>query len=108
KMTTEYLEDFSEPMIQGMVPIQPIVHRYVLSKENENIIRNTPYNFGFGGFSETVYYRTYSQLKIDGKKEKFPDTIIRVINGVASIRKNWYIGHGLYWDEKKWSEIFLN
>lgn len=58
--------------------------------------------FGFQGFGEAVYYRTYSRLKPDGTHEHWADTVIRVINGVMSIRKNHYLSHSLDWDETKW------
>ncbi|HSR74193.1 MAG TPA: hypothetical protein VLL31_05075 [Sulfurovum sp.] len=58
--------------------------------------------FGFEGFGETVYYRTYSRLKNDGTREHWPDTVIRVVNGVMSIRKDHYLQHALEWNEAKW------
>lgn len=58
--------------------------------------------FGFEGLGEAIYYRTYSRLKSDGTKEHWPETVIRVINGVMSIRKNHYISNSLPWNERKW------
>lgn len=101
----EIIIDTREPLLRGMVKVSPIMERFILSSEDEKTIRDVGYKFGFGGLSEAVYYRTYSQIMANGQKEKFPDTIIRVINGVLSIRKNWYINHGISWDKKYWSEI---
>jgi ribonucleoside-diphosphate reductase alpha chain len=58
--------------------------------------------FGFQGFGEAVYYRTYSRIKPDGTQEYWADTVIRVINGVISIRKNHYLQYALEWEEAKW------
>ncbi len=102
-----HIIDEKEPMIRGMVKHTPITERFILTQEEEKQIRDTGYKFGFGGLSDTVYYRTYSQLNNINKKENFPDTIIRVIQGVMSIRKNWYIIHGIYWDETYWKQIAL-
>lgn len=104
-MSVEYLEDFSEPLVLGMVKAQPIIYRYEMPNHVEEDIRSIQYNFGYGGFSEAVYYRTYSQLKSDGTKEDFPDTIIRVVKGVVSIAKDWKVKHGLEWDQKEWDNI---
>ena len=59
-------------------------------------------NFGFGGFGEATYYRTYSRIKEDGSQEHWADTVIRVINGVISIRKNHYVMNRLSWDDERW------
>lgn len=97
--------DSVEPLIPGMVKVSPILHRYIMSKEIENEIRVTPYKFGYGGFSEAVYYRTYSRLKKDGTKEDFPDTIIRVVEGIISIAKDWRVKHSLEWDQGRWDDL---
>lgn len=57
--------------------------------------------FGFGKFGEVVYYRTYSRIKEDGSQEHWHDTVIRVVNGIMSIRKGYYIMHNLPWNETK-------
>lgn len=60
--------------------------------------------FGYGVFGELVYYRSYSRL-IGGKQERWPDTIVRVVNGVFSIRKDWYARRGITWDEYYWQDV---
>lgn len=106
-MTIEVLRDISEPLIPGMVKPEPIKYRYKMPDEIESHIRSIPYRFGYGGFSEAVYYRTYSQTNADGNKENYPDTIIRVVNGVLSIRKDWYMRHGIDWNSKYWDQKAL-
>lgn len=60
--------------------------------------------FGFSGFGEVTYYRTYSRIKTDGSQEQWADTVIRVINGVLSIRKNHYVMNRLAWNEEVWQD----
>jgi ribonucleoside-triphosphate reductase len=80
----------------------PGANRFKLSSEHaESIARLNP-RFGFNGLSEVVYYRTYSRLKDDGTSERWNDTVLRVINGVFSIRKNHYLQHNIAWDEAHW------
>ena len=43
--------------------------------------------FGFNGFGECVFYRTYSRIKADGSKETFVDTAIRVVEGCYEIQR---------------------
>lgn len=73
------------------------------SSVTEQIKRLTP-QFGFNGFGEVVFYRTYSRTKPDGTQESWSDVVIRVINGVMSIRKDHYVRNGLSWDERFWQD----
>lgn len=61
--------------------------------------------FGFGMLGMATYYRTYSRLKDNGEQEHWIDTVIRVVEGVISIRKDWYIKQGIHWDEQEWQTI---
>jgi ribonucleoside-diphosphate reductase alpha chain len=83
--------------------ILPVCQRFALEESFCNELRAQSVCFGFGGFGETTYYRTYSRLKADGSREHWADTVIRVINGVMSIRKNHYIINNQKWDETRWS-----
>lgn len=58
--------------------------------------------FGYNGFGEFVFYRTYSRIKENGKNESWNDVVLRVIEGVMSIRKDWYVKNRIVWDEVKW------
>jgi len=79
-------------------------------------------SFGFGGFGEITYYRTYSRsvdvLKGEyrngemavpfhesNKNETWLDSCIRVVEGTFSIRKDWYYKIGLKWEETKWQAV---
>lgn len=76
--------------------------RFALKNAFCDAIRAKTVRFGFGGFGEATYYRTYSRIKPDGTQEHWADTVIRVINGVMSVRKNHYLLNRLAWDEEKW------
>jgi len=67
------------------------VAKYVTRADIEHI----PAEFGFNGFGEVVYYRTYSRLKPDGTQEDWHDTVVRVINGLFDIRIKHYKDNGL-------------
>lgn len=62
--------------------------RFTLSKRSREIISNTPYSFGFDGYGNFVFLRTYSRTKACGTQEKWPDTVIRVIEGLFSVVKD--------------------
>lgn len=79
--------------------------RFWLEKRyTKNLASNFPHSFGFNGFGEVTYFRTYSRNDFN-KQETWLDTCIRVINGCMSIRKDWYRKVGLRWDEQKWQLI---
>ena len=79
-----------------------VKERFSLKEAFCNEIHAKKAEFGFGGFGEATYYRTYSRIKPDGTQEHWADTVIRVINGVMSVRKNHYAINSVVWDEKKW------
>jgi len=79
-----------------------VEERFALKKVFCDKIQAKKASFGFGGFGEATYYRTYSRLKSDGGQEHWADTVIRVVNGILSIRKNHYLLNRLLWEEEKW------
>jgi ribonucleoside-triphosphate reductase (thioredoxin) len=72
-----------------------VTHRYIVTPQLRAEIEAKIPVFGFNGFGEATYYRTYSRQKSDGSQENWSDTVIRVVEGVQSIRKDWYKKHGL-------------
>jgi len=75
---------------------------FALSSEYiEKLYRLKP-QFGYDGFGEIVFFRTYSRVKADGSQENWHDVVIRVINGTMSIRKDWYKRNYVEWDEAYW------
>ncbi|MFA6973002.1 MAG: hypothetical protein WC208_16595 [Gallionella sp.] len=57
--------------------------------------------FGFGGLGEFVYLRTYSRIKPDGGKERWFETVERVVNGIYTMQKRHIETHSLGWKEVK-------
>jgi ribonucleoside-triphosphate reductase (thioredoxin) len=83
--------------------------RFSLTFDRERHLREQKYTFGYSDshFGEIVYRRTYSRLKEDGSQEDWPDTVLRVINGVFTIRKWWFSLHNLPWGEEAAQERAL-
>ncbi len=78
-----------------------IKSRWLLNEETKNILEKLTPKFGFNGFGEATYYRTYSRLKENGSQEHWADTVIRVMQGIMSTRKDHYDKNLLPWDEKE-------
>ncbi len=83
-----------------------VEHRFILAQQTKEEIESRPTKFGFGLFSEVVFYRSYSRLKADSANESWSDVVIRVTEGVFSIRKNHAMLHNLPWDEE-WHQRFV-
>jgi ribonucleoside-diphosphate reductase alpha chain len=75
--------------------------RFEMDIAAEEVLRQVKYEFGFPGskFGEIVYHRSYSRIMEDGGQEEWPDTVVRVMNGLFTIRKWWLLTHNLPWDE---------
>lgn len=58
-------------------------------------------DFGFNGVGEFSYLRSYSRVKENGKKEKWYETLKRVVEGTYKIQKQHILQNGLFWNEKK-------
>jgi ribonucleotide reductase alpha subunit len=58
-------------------------------------------SFGFGMLGELAFFRTYSRIKKNGKKESFCDVIRRCVEGCYSLQKDHIVHNNLGWDEKK-------
>ncbi|SMC09591.1 fused protease/ribonucleoside-triphosphate reductase [Nitratiruptor tergarcus] len=82
-----------------------VKNKFILSLETKEELKKLPVSFGFGLFSEVVFYRSYSRIKPDSSNENWKDVVIRVTEGVFSIRKDYYIKHHLHWDEEYWQSF---
>lgn len=82
-----------------------VTERFYLSEEFKQRLREQPVKWGFGLLSVATYYRTYSRRKEDGSNEDWADTVIRCVEGVLSIRKDWYRTVGVKWDHRYWSRL---
>ncbi len=77
-----------------------VQERFELPASAREELRARPVRWGFGTLSEAVYFRTYSR-SVDDRQEAWADTVIRVVEGVMSIRKDWFKNViGRRWHEK--------
>lgn len=80
--------------------IQPVIQRFVLNENTKDKINSMTPNFGFNGLGEVVFRRTYSR-----DNEDWNDVVIRVIEGVMSIRKEHFYRNSLRWKDDDWQEF---
>jgi ribonucleoside-diphosphate reductase alpha chain len=81
-----------------------ITEEFRLLAPNAMKVIAIPVEFGFDGYGEFIFYRTYSRMMENGKNETFHDCVLRVVNGVMSIRKTHYVRNCIEWDETYWQE----
>ena len=74
--------------------------RFKLNQATVDKIQSLKPKFGYNGFGEIVFFRTYSRC--DTFQEYWNDVVIRVVEGVFSIRKDWYNKTNIKWDEGFW------
>src|SRR5882762_10128624 len=79
-------------------------HRFALDYMTEDYLQSLIPPFGYDGFGELIFYRTYSRVMRDGGQESWADCVTRVTNGTFSIRKDFYIKNRIPWDEEFWQE----
>ena len=79
--------------------IQPVIQRFVLDKSTKDELYLLKPNFGFNGLGEVVFRRTYSR-----DNENWNDVVIRVIEGVMSIRKEHFYRNNLEWKDASWQK----
>jgi ribonucleoside-diphosphate reductase alpha chain len=78
--------------------------RFQLNPLTKGVLRRRQPSFGFGLLGAATYYRTYSRLQEDGSQESWADTVIRVVEGLFSIRKWWAVSHRLPWNDEDWQQ----
>ncbi len=79
-----------------------VTESFSLSPAYKQALHEKKPSFGFNGFGEAIYRRTYSRIKPDGAQESWADTVVRVVEGVMAIRKTHYRSHGLRWRDDEW------
>ena len=75
--------------------INIIKERFKLENDFKNKLKKLTPNFGFNGLGEVVFRRTYSR-----DNEDWADVVIRVMEGVMSIRKQHFINNSLQWKDE--------
>lgn len=91
-----------------------------LSERNvDELSRMTP-KFGYDGYGELIYYRTYSRKRpkdaIEAERDRdfwtgqehWFDTVLRVVNGTFTIRKDHYVKNHIPWDEIHWQSYAMS
>lgn len=81
-----------------------IKERFILNPSTELKLRSMKPEFGYNGFGEFLFYRTYSRKEEGKNQENWADCIVRVINGVFSILKDWHVRSNLRWDEERYQK----
>lgn len=82
-----------------------VIQRFALNQYTVDKLHDMEPEFGYNGFGEFIFYRTYSRWNGE-RQENWADCVVRVITGIASIRKDWYIKNYINWDEKFWQGYF--
>lgn len=78
-------------------PFEP----FRIDKAFVDTYRDLPDPFGFNGLGEIAFLRTYSREKFDGTKERWFETVERVVNGTYTMQKQWAEGNSLRWKDAK-------
>lgn len=81
-----------------------VKERFELSDRTQDFLRSLVPPFGYDGFGELIFYRTYSRTGREGNQENWHDVVSRVIEGTFSIRKDWYVRNHVAWDEQFWQD----
>ena len=81
-----------------------VKERFKLTHETVNELKSMTPQFGYNGFGEMLFYRTYSRIRKDGGQETWCDVVVRVIEGVFSIRKDHYARNMIPWIEHEWQQ----
>lgn len=82
-----------------------VKYRFALAQRTKSLLQELEPDFGYNGFGEFIFYRTYSRKKRNGQQESWADVVIRVIEGTISIRKDWYLRNKIAWDEEYWQRF---
>jgi ribonucleoside-diphosphate reductase alpha chain len=100
-------EHISDGLFKTKLPQKTcfIKERFELEKKTIDLLRALKPNFGYDGFGEFLFYRTYSRIKENNQNENWADCVIRVTNGVMSIRKDWHLKNNICWDETKYQDF---
>jgi ribonucleoside-diphosphate reductase alpha chain len=85
-----------------------VEHRFELAASTIDELKSKQPHFGFGAFGEVVFYKSYARTKTDNSVETWNDVVIRVVEGVFSIRKDWYKRNHIPWNEDFWQVYARN
>lgn len=86
--------------VSDMEPCLPAgskLPRFALDRTFVDSYAARPSPLGFNGLGELVFLRTYSRIKPDGTKERWHETVERVVNGTYNMHKEWVEQQQLEW-----------
>ena len=80
----------------------PNAVKFSLSPSFINSYQHRTPPFGFNGLGEFVYQTRYARLLKSGeRKERWHETVARVVNGVYNMQRRWIVQNHLGWDTRK-------
>ena len=79
----------------------PLTERFELDWMTKFTLKKMEPPWGYGPYSEVVFYTRWSRPRPDGTQEDWADVIIRVIEGVMSIAKQYHREMGIPWDDEE-------
>ena len=80
-----------------------VTNYFKLNNTIKEEIKSLKPEFGYNGLGEFVFRRTYSR-----DNENWGDVVLRVIEGVMSIRKDHFYKNKLHWDDNYWQDFARN
>ncbi|MBU2616624.1 MAG: fused protease/ribonucleoside-triphosphate reductase [Nanoarchaeota archaeon] len=95
--TNQYLSPVQKRIIERLH--DPSYQRFGLDDAFVDRYQKDKPPFGFNGFGELVYMRTYSRIKDDGSNERWGDTVQRIVEGTYNLQKRWIQDRGLEWSD---------
>ncbi len=95
----KYLSPIQKRIIERLH--DPSYKKFSLDESFVNKYSKLKAPFGFNGFGELVYMRTYSRIKENGYNEQWNETVERVVNGTYNLQKRWIQERGLEWSDHK-------
>ena len=101
---TIIVEPTLEETLHPMFLTRNVPKSYVPFKLDSSFVnqyKNKTPPFGWNGFGELTYRRTYSRIKEDGENEEWYETIGRVVNGTYNMQKRHILINGLEWNDDK-------
>ena len=91
----------SDVLRQQRLCLLPVRERFVLDPITRRYLTTQSPRWGYGPYSEFVFYTRWSRPKSETEQERWADTIIRVIEGTMSIAKQFHRDYNLPWDDEE-------
>jgi adenosylcobalamin-dependent ribonucleoside-triphosphate reductase len=73
-------------------------NKFILDPQFLGKYKNLDPSFGYNGLGEFVYIRTYSRLKENGDKERWWETVKRVVEGIYQMQMDHINNNNLGWN----------